>query len=187
MGLWSNEGVVPADLDVEIQQCWGRRCQRRTDYTRFVQQAVRISIYRLMRVCSSVTRKPSFEGHQTSIENDTILYDTILDAILTCAQKLTQVSLSYRTEPTTKKRGKCWKGNADMLRSIGRQSWKKEGSGWTDLQKGFKGDVWREWWVGETNGRSATRRTGWNRIGEISVWLIERSRELIPETRRSML
>ena len=32
-----------------------------------------------------------------------------------------------------------------MLRSIGRQSWEKEGSGGADLQKGFKGDVWREW------------------------------------------
>jgi len=30
-------------------------------------------------------------------------YDTIRDAILTCAQKLTRVSLIYRTEPTTKK------------------------------------------------------------------------------------
>ena len=43
---------------------------------------------------------------------------------LTCAQKLTRVSLIYRTEPTTKK----WKTEklkskkADMLRSIGKQS-----------------------------------------------------------------
>ena len=34
---------------------------------------------------------------------NTILYDTIRDAILTCAQKPTWVSLIYRTEPTTKK------------------------------------------------------------------------------------
>ena len=33
-------------------------------------------------------------------------YDTIRDAILTCAQKLTQVSLIYCTEPKTKKWGK---------------------------------------------------------------------------------
>jgi len=31
------------------------------------------------------------------------IYDTILDAILTCAQKLTEVRLIHRTEPTTKK------------------------------------------------------------------------------------
>ena len=31
------------------------------------------------------------------------LYDTIRDAILTCVQKLTRVSLIYRTKPTTKK------------------------------------------------------------------------------------
>jgi len=30
-------------------------------------------------------------------------YDTIRDAILTCARKPTQVSLIYHTEPTTKK------------------------------------------------------------------------------------
>ena len=33
----------------------------------------------------------------------TRLYDSIRDAILTCAQKLTWVSSIYRTEPTTKK------------------------------------------------------------------------------------
>ena len=33
----------------------------------------------------------------------TIRYDTIRDAILTCARKLTQVSIIYRTEPTTEK------------------------------------------------------------------------------------
>ena len=34
---------------------------------------------------------------------DTIRYDTIRDAILTCARKPTWVSLIYRTQPTTKK------------------------------------------------------------------------------------
>jgi len=33
----------------------------------------------------------------------TIRYDTIRDAILTCARKPTKVSLIYRTGPTTKK------------------------------------------------------------------------------------
>jgi len=37
-----------------------------------------------------------------------VLYDTIRDAILTCARKPTWVSLIYRTEPTTKK-CKNWK------------------------------------------------------------------------------
>jgi len=52
-------------------------------------------------------------------------HDTIRDAILTCAQKPTWVSLIYRTEPTTKK----WKTEKKlksektyMLRSIGKQS-----------------------------------------------------------------
>jgi len=37
------------------------------------------------------------------VTKDTIRYDTIRDAILTCALKPTWVSLIYRTEPTTKK------------------------------------------------------------------------------------
>jgi len=47
------------------------------------------------------------------------LYDTIRDAILTCARKPTRVSLIYRTEPTTKK---CKTEKTDMLRSIRKQS-----------------------------------------------------------------
>jgi len=35
--------------------------------------------------------------------SNAIRYDTIRDAILTCARKLTWVGLIYRTEPTTKK------------------------------------------------------------------------------------
>jgi len=48
----------------------------------------------------------------------------IRDAILTCAQKLTQVSLIYHTERKTKKWGKKEKPKSektDMLRSIGKQ------------------------------------------------------------------
>jgi len=46
-------------------------------------------------------------------------YDTIRDAILTCAQKLTQVSLIYRKEPKTKKwKKKNQKVKMDMPRSI---------------------------------------------------------------------
>jgi len=48
-------------------------------------------------------------------------YDTIRDAILTCSQKLTRVSLISRTEPTTKS-GKTEKQKkTDMIRSIGKQ------------------------------------------------------------------
>jgi len=35
-----------------------------------------------------------------------------------------------------------------------------------------------DWWVDGTNGVSATVKTGWVRIGEISAWLTKRSREL---------
>jgi len=47
-------------------------------------------------------------------------YDSIRDAILTCTQKPTRVSLIYRMEPTIKN----WKTekNMDMLRSIGKES-----------------------------------------------------------------
>jgi len=67
------------------------------------------------------------------------MYDTIRDAVLTCAQKPTRVSLTYRTEPTTEKYKKT-----DMLRSIGKQSRgirgvspeeEKEGYGGKRLQK----------------------------------------------------
>ena len=57
----------------------------------------------------------------------TIRYDTIRDAILTCARKPTEVSLIYRTEPTTKKfknRKKVKSKKTDMLRSNSKQSGK---------------------------------------------------------------
>jgi len=47
----------------------------------------------------------------------TIRYDTIRDAILTCARKPTWVSLIYRTEPTTKKcKTEKLKSKTNMLR-----------------------------------------------------------------------
>jgi len=66
------------------------------------------------------------------------MYDTIRDAVLTCAQKPTRVSLTYRTEPTTEKYKKT-----GMLSSIGKQSRgirgvspeEKEGYGGKRLQK----------------------------------------------------
>ena len=49
-------------------------------------------------------------------------YDTIRDAILTCAQKPTCVSLIYRTELKTMNRKRKLKVKKDMLRSIGKQA-----------------------------------------------------------------
>ena len=60
------------------------------------------------------TPHPSYSAVSTSVwqswlsysidtRNYPIRYDTIRDAILTCAQKPTWVSLIYRTEPTAKK------------------------------------------------------------------------------------
>ena len=51
-------------------------------------------------------------------------YDTIRDAILTCARKPTRVSLIYRTEPTTKKcKTEKLKVKRDMLRSNSKSLW----------------------------------------------------------------
>jgi len=62
----------------------------------------------------------------TNVSIRQIEYDTIRDAILTCAQKLARVSLICRTEPTTRKKWKTEKlksKKTDMLiLSIGKQS-----------------------------------------------------------------
>ena len=51
-------------------------------------------------------------------------YDTIRDAILTCARKPTRVSLIYRTEPTTKKcKTEKLKVKTDMLTSNSKSLW----------------------------------------------------------------
>jgi len=47
-----------------------------------------------------------------------VRYDTIWDAILTCNQKLTWVSLIYRTEPTTK----TWKNRKTKSKLEGKYS-----------------------------------------------------------------
>jgi len=68
---------------------------------------------------------------------------TIRDAILTCAQKPTRVSLVYRTKLTTKKlkTEKLKSKKTDMLRSVSKQSRKsspeegKRGYGGKDLQR----------------------------------------------------
>jgi len=53
--------------------------------------------------------------------------------------------------------------------------------------KKWRCDGWSEWSVDGTDGGSAVQRTEWVGIGEISAWLTERSRELIPETMGSVL
>jgi len=71
------------------------------------------------------------------------------DAVLTCAQKPTRVSLIYRTEPTTKSGKQKKSKKPDTLRSIGKQSGesvksarkkKKEGLQWEGFaeKEGFK-------------------------------------------------
>jgi len=91
-----------------------------------------------------------------------------------------------------------------MLRSIGNspgspssQFWRRkarlrceifaEKEGLKPGVKQWGNDGWCKWWVDETDGRSATHRTRWVRNGEIGVWLTERSRKLIPETRGSIV
>jgi len=74
-----------------------------------------------------VASRSSLHPHTTNNElvelfvvDDMQLNHTMRDAILTCAQKLTRVSLIYRTEPTTEK-WKIEKLKTDMLKSIGKQ------------------------------------------------------------------
>ena len=61
-------------------------------------------------------------GDRRSTYTVAIRYDTIRDAILTCSQKPTRVSLIYRAEPATKKwkteKNKKWK--TGILRSVNR-------------------------------------------------------------------
>ena len=72
-----------------------------------------------LHVCISVNcvRGENSEEIYSRVPNVVMLYDTIRDAILTCAQKPTRVGLIYRTETTTKncKTEKLKKIKADML------------------------------------------------------------------------
>jgi len=77
-----------------------------------------------------IPRSTTFSVHAT-VGYDSVFplqhvrYDKIRDVILTCARKLTRVSLIYRTEPTTKRwknRKKLKSKKTGMLRSIGKQS-----------------------------------------------------------------
>jgi len=101
--------------------------------------------------------------HIRSVVNVDSNYTT-RDAILTCAQKLTWVSLIYQTEPKTKK-WRTEKLKMDMLQSIGKQS--RESTEWVRKKKrkatvgricrkkGFKTGMKErevtddEWWASE--------------------------------------
>jgi len=87
-------------------------------------------------------------------------YDTIRDAILTCDQKPTWVSLIYRTEPTTKKckteklkRKKriCSEVAVNSLGNLWSQSWRRKGRLWWEEfaeKEGLSLD-WKSkgWWM----------------------------------------
>ena len=69
----------------------------------------------------------------------TIRYDTIRDATLTCALKLSRVSLIYRTEPTPKsgkkvKTDMLSKQSGESVESVPKKK-KRKGYGGKDLQK----------------------------------------------------
>ena len=85
-------------------------------FTHFLERSIKIVLF-----CSVLILNIVFKG--THIY-DTIdwRYDTIRDAILTCARKPTRVSLIYRTEPTTKK---CEKVAHTRLPSVGFRGWSR--------------------------------------------------------------
>jgi len=87
----------------------------------------------------------------------------------------------------------CSEISANSLGNPWCHSWRRKGRlQWEGLQKSFfaLNERVKGWWmmrVDGTSGSNATHRTGWIRTGEISAWLIERSCELIPETKGSIL
>ena len=86
--------------------------------------------------CCPGARCHSNSAHTYSIWHDTIrdaIYDMIRDAISTCTQKPTGVSLIYRTEPTTNK----WKTDCSdvSVNSLGNpcsQSWRRKRRLWCE-------------------------------------------------------
>ena len=116
----------------------------------------------------------------------------------------TWVRLIYGME---KQQWRIWRQQSKkdyMLRSIGKQSgesvsqsgrrkgrlrWEEfaEKESFEPGVEEWRGNEWWKWWVDGSDGGSVTGRTGWCKIGEISAWLTKGSRELVPETRGSIL
>ena len=135
---------------------------------------------------------PFFQGVQLALFADThdsmkVRYDT--RCYFNVRSKADKSHLIYRTEPATKKwkTEKNWKlkkricsevsVNSPGIRGVSPEE-ENEGYGGNDLQK--RKVLSREWKSegvmddgvdGTAAGGSATQRTGWVRIGEISAWL----------------
>jgi len=82
------------------------------------------------------------------------VYDTIRDAVFTCAQKLTRVSLIYRTEPTTKK----WKNRKSKKRICREVLVNSPGNPWSQSRR-RKG---RQRWEGFAEKEVCITYDGWN-------------------------
>ena len=108
-----------------------------------------IAIWLAMYICISVQR------HLYILDISCSSWDTIRDAVLTCAQKLTWVSLVYSMEPTTKKvenrkvRSKkqiCSEMSINSWGNPRSQSWRKERLWWEGFagKEGFKSGM-KQW------------------------------------------
>jgi len=137
-------------------------------------------------------------------------YDTIRDAILTCARKPTWVGFIYRTETTTKNckteklksksryvgsNSKSLGNHVNSPGNLRSQSQRRKGRlRWEGFAEkaGLKPGM-KEWAVmNDASGESMEPmeevpliKLGESENGDISAWLTDRSRELISETRRS--
>jgi len=86
-------------------------------------------------------------------------YDTIRDAILTCAGKPTWIGLIYRTETTTEKckteklksKSRYVRSNSKSLGNHVVRSEKKKGCSGKDLQKKVLSLEWKREWVMKNN------------------------------------
>jgi len=91
----SDHGVLSRLVLVSGTKSTRRRQRRR------VTRPVAVGVHRTHRHATAApARSHVYQQHNRAV---TIRYDTIRDAILTRARKPTRVSLTYRTEPTTKK------------------------------------------------------------------------------------